>query len=225
MVLETLLGHPERREKHIMSIAREHETTFAAAYADNLTIRQRETLAQAAVALIDQTFDDLAATERDRDQGLGWDPANISLFQWLPRRYRRHYDRAFLRAFLITLSTVVWKLAQPLVIPLSSTAEQLAAHALIASTRRHLEARRQGQGHHGHGGDTDFQAFARALYPDLDTGFLFEDARDGLDAGELMFGEWFAPFEAPTEDSANATPVYYPYVHPYGPYGPTAPEA
>lgn len=206
-----------------MSTAREYETTFAAAYSDDLTIRQREALAQAAVVLIDQTFDDLAVA--GRDQGLGWDPANISLTQWLPRRYRRHYDQAFLRAFLITLSTVVWKLAQPQVIPLSSTAEQLAAHALIAVTRRHLETQRQGQGQHGHGGDTDFQAFAQTLYPDLDAGFLFEDARDGLDAGELMFGEWFTRFEVPTEDSANDTPVYYPYVHPYGPYGPMTPEA
>lgn len=206
-----------------MSTAREHETTFAAAYADDLTIRQREALAQSAIVLIDQTFDDLAVAERDRDHGVGWDPANISLTQWLPRRYRRHYDRTFLRAFLITLSTVVWKLAQPLVIPLSSTAEQLAAHALIAVTRRHLETQRQGQGHHGFGGDTDFQAFAQTLYPDLDTGFLFEDARDGLDAGELMFSEWFTRFAAPEDSSSstNATPIYYPYVHPYGPSGPT----
>lgn len=208
-----------------MSTAHEHETTFAAAYAADLTIRQREALAQAAFHLIDQTFDDLAAAARFQDQG--WDPTNISLTQFLPRRYRRHYDQTFLRAFLITLSTVVWKLAQPLVIPLSSTAEQLAAHALIAVTRRHLETQRQSHGRHGQGGDTDFQAFAQTLYPDLDTGFLFEDARDGLDAGELMFGEWFTRFEAPTEDStnANATLVYYPEVHPYGPSGLTTPVA
>lgn len=204
-----------------MPTAHEHETTFAAAYADDLTIRQREALAQSAVALIDQTFDDLAAAT----QVEGWDPINISLAQFLPRRYPRHYDRAFMRAFLITLSTVVWKLAQPLVIPLSSTAEQLAAHALIAVTRRHLETQTQGHSQGHHGGDTDFQALARTLLPDLDTGFLFEAASDGLDAGELMVGEWFTRFAAPEDSAANATPVYYPYVHPYGRNGPTAPES
>ncbi len=114
--------------------------------------------------------------------------------------------------------TVAWKLAQPEHLPLSSLAEELAAHAVIREAMARLEMEEEEDAEEK--GDQEqtqetLDAFIDAYFEDTDVEILFGDRYDGLDETELAkvlgmsslaFGDWFLPF------SEEPSRVAHPYV-------------
>jgi hypothetical protein len=105
--------------------------------------------------------------------------------------------------------TVVWKLAQPEHIVLSSLAEELAAWIIIQEAKRHLEDETDEEG------ENTFDACIDAYFEDTDFEYLYDDAYDGIEGTEvaqiigispLAFHDWFSPFS----DEPSRTP--HPYV-------------
>jgi hypothetical protein len=63
---------------------------------------------------------------------------------YLPRRYRDRYDMEFVKRWVVALSVVSFKLAQPAREPLACVAERLALHTVIRmATDRALERREE----------------------------------------------------------------------------------
>ena len=125
----------------------------------------------------------------------------------------------FYKQFAVCLITVAWKLAQPEHLPLSSLAEELAAHAIIREAMARLEMEEEEEGAEEKGVQEEKRepcdAFIDAYFEDTDFEILFEDRYDGIDETEiakvlgmssLAIGDWFLPFsEAPSR-------VAHPYV-------------
>lgn len=172
------------------------------AYRKTLPPSHREALYTAAEMVEDGILADLAAS-RSRS----WEAAYSYTASMLPPRYVLRYTPLFIRRFYACLLTVVWKLGQRERIPLSSVAEELAAHILIQEAIGVLE---------GEGEEADFGAFEQELFEDLDFEMLYDNAYDGIEETafaeelgvvNLAFADWFTSFGSPDSDT-------YPEPHP-----------
>jgi hypothetical protein len=168
------------------------------AYADILTPREQQALAEACDWLIDHAFDERERREKPEDV------LDSVVGEYLPTRYVHRYTPLFFKKFAVCIITVAWKLAQSEHMPLSSLAEELAALAIIKEAKGCLEDRKNA-----------FDEFIDMYFEDTDVAFLFDDRYDGLDETEvaqvlglssLAFADWFLPFtDAPSR-------VAHPYV-------------
>ena len=168
------------------------------AYADILTPREQQALAEACDWLIDHAFDECERREKPQDV------LDSVIGEYLPTRYVSRYTPLFFKKFAVCLITVAWKLVQSEHLPLSSLAEELAARAIIQEAKGRLED-----------GKNAFDTFIARHFEDTDVAFLFDDRYDGLDETEvaqmlgpssLAFADWFPPFsDAPSR-------VAHPYV-------------
>lgn len=172
------------------------------AYSDVLTPPALRALQGGCDTLIDGVFDDLENVKDPQDFADTW--AAI----YLPERYLYKYTPLFLKKFTVCIITVVWKLAQPEHMPLSSVAEELAANAIIESARAYAETMELDVG-------DVFDDFIDEYFEDTDFEFLFDDAYDGIDETEvgkmmgmssLAFDDWFKPF------SDEPSRIAHPYV-------------
>lgn len=121
----------------------------------------------------------------------------------LPRKYLSRYDLLFAKAFIVCISTVVWKLQSPDQQELACVAEELALSAIVDQVEALFEIRGQ---------SADLSQVYEEAFQDTDFEFLFDASFDGIEESELAehlhlanlrFEDWFKPF-------ANV-----PYVHPY----------
>ena len=128
----------------------------------------------------------------------------------LPSRYLHRYTPLFYKQFAVCIITVAWKLAQPKHISLSSVAEELAAWAIINQAKVLTEEREDGEAI-----EKVLEKFIDVYFEDLDFGFLFDNAYDGIDESEatqelgmssLAFNDWFKPF------SDEPSLIAHPYV-------------
>jgi len=168
------------------------------AYADILTPREQQALAEACDWFIDHAFDECARIEKPQDV------LDSVVGRYLPTRYVYRYTPLFFKKFAVCIITVAWKLAQSEHLPLSSLAEELAARAIIQEAKGRLEDRKNA-----------FDTCIDRYFEDTDVAFLFDDRYDGLDETEvakmlglssLVFADWFLPFsDAPSR-------VVHPYV-------------
>ncbi len=95
------------------------------AYADILTPREQQALAEACDWLIDHAFDERERIEKPQDV------LDSVVGEYLPTRYVYRYTPLFFKKFAVCIITVAWKLAQSEHMLLSSLAEELAARAII----------------------------------------------------------------------------------------------
>jgi hypothetical protein len=95
------------------------------AYADILTPREQQALAEACDWLIDHAFDERERVEKPQDV------LDSVVGEYLPTRYVYRYTPHFYKKFAVCVITVAWKLAQSEYMRLSSLAEELAARAII----------------------------------------------------------------------------------------------
>lgn len=177
-------------------------TTIGQAYADSLTVEEREALKNGGAILIDLFLDDLRLLEENADF------EETSMFDYLPSQYALKYTPHFARQFLVCLITVFWKMAQPDHLPLASVAEELAAFAIVTQAKDEDEE--------GHPRDEAFlESFVDAYFEDTDFLYLFDDEYDGIDETDLAdiqgisslaFADWFKPFS----DEPERAP--HPYV-------------
>ncbi len=187
--------------------------TIGQAYSEVLTPREQQALLQACDWLIDHAFDEFASINEPKDV------LETVLGSHLPERYTYRYTPLFYKKFAVCLMTVAWKLAQPEHHPLSSLAEELAAHAIIREAMARLEMEEEEEDAEGKGDQEQthepLDAFLDAYFEDMDVEILFEDRYDGLDETEiakvlgmssLAFGDWFLPF------SEEPSRVAHPYV-------------
>jgi hypothetical protein len=106
---------------------------------------------------------------------------------------------------------VGWKLAQSKPLVLSSVAEELAAWAILTTTKQHVELMQEEE-------DSHIQIreyiFEELLFEDTDFLFLFDQEYEGIETtmvGQMLhmtslaFSDWFRPFG---DDSSYM-------VHPY----------
>ena len=167
------------------------------AYADILTPREQQALAEACDWLRDHAFDERERIEKPHhvlDSVVG---------EYFPTRYVYRYTPLFYKKLAVCIITVAWKLAQVEHMLLSSLAEELAAWAIIQGAKGSLEDRKNA-----------FDTCIDRYFEDADVAFLFEN-RDGLDGTEvaqllglssLAIVDWFLPFsDAPSR-------VVHPYV-------------
>jgi hypothetical protein len=119
----------------------------------------------------------------------------------LPAMYEDRYSSfGFLKSWVITLSTVGWKLAQAKTLPLTNVAEELAMHVLIEDALALLEIRSTGTPeaiaqlndlYEGAFEDNDFFELYRVDFVEE----LSElDPHGHLGFTELRFESWFQPF-------------------------------
>jgi hypothetical protein len=152
--------------------------------------------------------EDLAESHADSDsrrvfgkQARRVDSAPFMVSSELPRAYEDRYARFdFLKNWVLTLSIVGWKLAQPEPHPLTNVAEELALHAMIENAIAYAV---DGEPPH-----PEAEEPLRDLYNDAfeDTDFLvLFDLEDSDDLGDLdpeqqigltdlRFKNWFRPF-------------------------------
>ncbi len=168
------------------------------AYADILTPREQQSIAEACDWLIDHAFDERERIEKPQDV------LDSVVGEYLPTRYVYRYTPLFFKKFAVCIITVAWKLAQSEHMPLSSLAEELATRAIIQEAKGRLEDRKNA-----------FDTFIDRYFEDTDVAFLFDDRYDGLAETEvaqlvglssLAFADRFLPFsDAPSR-------VVHPYV-------------
>lgn len=116
-------------------------------------------------------------------------------YEFLPIRYRHRYDEGFIRRFLLTLESVIAKLAEQDPAPLESTAQELALHGLLDTAEGLAELNDM---------EVDFDLLRNLHFEDLDHELLFDPAFDGVEedtANELSFAnlrfeDWFEPFRS-----------------------------
>src|SRR5258708_7063999 len=150
---------------------KETRMTIGQAYSEVLTPREQQALLQACDWLIDHAFNEFASINEPKDV------LETVLGSHLPERYTYRYTPLFYKKFAVCLMTVAWKLAQPEHLPLSSLAEELAAHAIIreAIARLEMEAEEDAE----EKGDQEqthepLDAFIEAYFEDMDFELLFE---------------------------------------------------
>ena len=126
------------------------------------------------------------------------DAGNVDqISDWLPRRHRDRYSSLFCHRFIICMSSVAERLAQPeLVTPIPRcTAEAIALHVLIQHASTLLKEIRSIE--------SDFSGFAAEAFRDTDFLELYEAPTDtgrvNLDTkvplpNNLEFNDWFTPF-------------------------------
>jgi len=183
---------------------KETNLSIGQAYSDVLTPRAQEALEMGCDWIIDHCFEnynDLKDPEHFEDTILGGH---------LPSRYLHRYTPLFYKQFAVCIITVAWKLAQPKHIPLSSVAEELAAWAIINQAEALTEEHEDGEAI-----EKVLEKFIDVYFEDLDFGFLFDNAYDGIDESEaaqelgmssLAFNDWFKPF------SDEPSRIAHPYV-------------
>ena len=174
----------------------------------------------AAQVVLDYAFMDLAELNAENPTLT----ENSQVVCWLPPQFRRHYNANFMRKFIVSLSTMSYKLAQPECCGPSSTAEELALHAIID------EAESIREDEDDSGGLTqqqvltnekarqeldrsdaaevtfvadDYEMFREEIFQDEDVRLLFEGKFDGIEdsklgkalrVANLKLSEWFLPF-------------------------------
>jgi len=139
------------------------------------------------------------------------DLAGTTLAWHLPLHYLPKYTPAFLKRFSVCILTVGWKLAQSKPLVLSSVAEELAAWAILTTTKQHVELMQEEE-------DSHIQIreyiFEELLFEDTDFLFLFDQEYESIETtmvGQMLhmtslaFADWFRPF--------GDDPSYM--VHPY----------
>lgn len=160
-------------------------------YTDVLTPQEQQALQGSCDMLIDNIFDDLQNVEKPEDV------VHTMLGIYLPERYLYKYTPLFLKKFAVCIITVMWKLAQPEHMMLSSLAEELAAWVIIQEAKRQLEEESAAEV------ENAFDEFIDAYFEDTDLEYLYEDRYDGIEETELAqimgisglaFKDWFSPF-------------------------------
>ena len=146
------------------------EPTLGDHWRELLPLNHREALHDAAIVFIDEFF-----VEHQTD-------GPVARTRWvddLPARYKTRYDWLFGQRFLACFTVLTWKLAQshPPAPLLDCVAEELAMHTLIERAKVSLELN----------GATDirFDGFETEVFQDSDFKFLFDEAMDGIDEGEI----------------------------------------
>jgi hypothetical protein len=117
---------------------------------------------------------------------------DVALYRFLPRKYLPRYNAEFAQRFAATVSTVVWKLAEPNhTYSLACTAEDLALKCILDLAKAIL----------GRGGDDDaqYEELVGALLEDEAFLVLWDPAQNGGEdrypgAANLAFTDWFVPF-------------------------------
>ncbi|HVB61021.1 MAG TPA: hypothetical protein VNE61_07500 [Ktedonobacteraceae bacterium] len=185
--------------------------TVGQAYADLLTSREQQALANGCAILIDQVFADLEDIHEPQDV------VHSKLFAHLPARYLSKYTPLFCRQFAVCIITVAWKVAQSHRVPLSLVAEELAAWAIITEAKNIIEEEKGEKA-----AEQAFDPFVDGYVENTDFVFLFDDASDGIDEGvigqltgmsSLRFDDWFVPFS--DEPARTAHPYVLPDSSPF----------
>jgi hypothetical protein len=121
-VADSIGAGPSRRKPMPLS-------TLGEVYRQMLTIQEQEALVTCIPLLLNDWFADLVAWHEEKSLD------RTKLAMALPEACRSFITPVFAKAFLLCLSTVAWKLAQPQLYSLSNVAEQLAARALLARAK------------------------------------------------------------------------------------------
>ena len=130
-----------------------------------------------------QVFDDLASRQ-------DVDPIMVS--GKLPEAYKSGYASfGFLKDWVITLTVVGWKLAQPEPLPLTNVAEELALHVMIEDALTHFEDRLPENPE----AEEQLRNLYETAFEDNDFELLYDGSRaEGQpDLGEGL-ERWFLPF-------------------------------
>jgi len=186
------------------------------AYKKYLLPSEQETLDAGIAVLIDELFADFAPKVGLR---AGENIALTTLGEHLPLHYLPKYTPVFLKRFAVCIMTVAWKLAQPRHVPLSSVAEELAAHAILTQAEAclalELESAEEDEGDEEITVEQAFEDFREDYFEDEDFLFLFDNSYDGVETSpvgqrlhmtSLAFADWFRPF------SADPARIAHPYV-------------
>jgi hypothetical protein len=191
------LLNPIAKQQKILNGLKETVMSIGQAYADILTPREQQALAEACDWLIDHAFDECERREKPQDV------LDSVVGGYLPTRYVYRYTTLFFKKFAVCMITVVWKLAQSELLLLSSLAEELAVLATIQEAKERLEDRKNA-----------FDTCIARYFEESDGALLFDDRYDGLDETEvaqmlglssLALADWFLPcLDAPSR-----------VVHPY----------
>ena len=99
------------------------------AYADILTPREQQALAEACDWLIDHAFDERERIEKPQDV------LDSAVGEYLPTRYVYRYTPLFFKMFAVCIITVAWKLAQ--------SEHMLLSCALLRNWRHGQSSKRQ----------------------------------------------------------------------------------
>ncbi len=204
------------------------------AYTDVLTIEQRDALHIACSVLTDNFFGDIIdlgaqdAEFADTDMG-----------SYLPQRYLPFYSLGFAKQFLVTFTTVCWKLAQPGRLMLSSLAEELALVVLLEEANEQLDSMQEDihvielaeaeespkalleeEGEDNSEEDGPFYVywpFVESVLEDVDVMMLYDDQFDGIDQTELaeQMGLPSLSLEKWFVPFAERIDTEYGVVHPY----------
>lgn len=139
------------------------------------------------------------------------DPGALMLGSYLPRGFSRHYTREFLEQFQAAIRTVGQKFeSDPEGIYLESTAEELAAHAILANAESWCEGAPDEVFSQAGVTDrdrayADIEELQDLAFEDHDVLMLFDASLDGLESSELAdqmdFAnlapeDWFKPFRS-----------------------------
>ena len=106
---------------------------YALAYEEVLPQSHREALRRAAIVYLDECYDAL------RQLGSGDSYADSPIGWYLPRRCDHYYDGRFARDWVVAVTVVGWKLAQPGEVTWSCVGEELALWALMKQAEVQLE--------------------------------------------------------------------------------------
>jgi hypothetical protein len=186
------------------------------AYKKHLLPSEQEALDAGIAVLIDELFEDFTPSVSLRTGG---NSALTTLGEHLPLHYLPKYTSVFLKQFAVCIMTVAWKLAQPRHVPLSSVAEELAAHAILTQAQGclalELESAEEDEGDEEITAEQAFEDFREYYFEDEDFLFLFDNSYDGVETSpvgqmlhmtSLAFADWFRPF------SADPARIAHPYV-------------
>lgn len=150
------------------------------AYTKWLSPREQEALASSCTYLIDAFFDEWSPANWQEDTLLA-----TRLGKHLPRRYLPQYTPLFLKQFGICIVTIAWKLAQPLILPLASRAEELAAWAIVKEAREIIKQEDKGEA------SPLFQDFVDEYFEDTSFLALFDELPPTAEQGACE--NWFQP--------------------------------
>ena len=205
--------HPFPRTTRVHPYCFEGETNahIGQAYKTCLVTPEQEALQTGCDVLIDELFEDLAQLAQQEigtPETLTW----ISITHYLPSHYLPKYTYAFLKQLGVCVLTVLWKLAQPQHVILSSLAEELAGHALVEQSGACFELQQDEEEGDAMPEGEALEQFRESFFEDEDFLFLFDDSYDGIDTSiarqllhieSLAFGDWFRPFHDGPERAAH----------------------
>jgi len=197
------------------------EPVVGRAYKSSLRPSEQQALGTGIEVLIDEVFEGFPV---EGDLPLGRSFANTELGAALPRQYYSRYTLPFLKKFTVSILTVAWKLAQKKHLPLSSVAEELAAHAILTQAKGCFELEQETLEEGMPGSKIPpgqaFERFREFYFEEEDFLYLFDPRYDGVDqspVGEMMamsslaFENWWCPFGEGTDLVRLAHPYVYGY--------------